>query len=423
MIADSDGSRRRYAMLVVAILCQLATVAITWKLWQVRDHPVNLPVYSGLPEISFGWAMMVSLVIAAVLPKYGVPLHWITLITASAFDQFRLEPQFFGLAMLMLVYFGDGGLRISRWYLVAMWIWTGIHKFLSPEWMGYLSWGIVDRAGLPADNLYLPFAIGVAATELTLGLLACFRPRIAAKLCVAVHLGIVVFLSPLFTEMNYSVIPWNIAIAVVGYWILMQYGLEKPEPNRQLPRWEKAVIGLLMVVPIGFYFGWVDRSFCHVMYSGNLPSGLVTTRQGPIEFDSYDQLAVPFPHERRLFRLYFARTAQSGDKLHIADPRTLLDDQYFALRSDGPQPITAEEFFGATQIGGDAKRDQVLGAGIDDQRSLFALSQAGVRMLRRTDQSVVYAAAFTPETFDRQLVPYLKGLPNLQQIQFAAFLC
>ena len=168
-------------MLVVAILCQLATIAITWATWQTRDDPVSLPLYAGLPEISFGWAMVASLVLAGLFPKFGVPLHWITLVTACAFDQYRLEPQFFGLAVLMLVYFGDVGVRICRWYLVAMWIWTGTHKFLSPEWMGHLSWTLVNDAGLPPERLYIAFAVLVAATEISLGLLACCRPRWASK--------------------------------------------------------------------------------------------------------------------------------------------------------------------------------------------------------------------------------------------------
>lgn len=419
MTADSKlglGTKRR-AMLIVAVLCQLATVAITWSLWQIRDHPVNLPVRSDLPQVSFGWAMVASLVLAGLVPKVGVPLHWIVLITACTVDQFRLEPQFFGLAVLMLVYFGDTGLRVSRWYLVAMWVWAGIHKFLSPEWMGHLSWSLVDSAGLPADRLYLAFAVTVAATELTLGLLAWYRPRFAAWLCVVVHVGVVIFLSPLVTAMNYSVIPWNLGIACVGYWILMQFDQSQPQHIWMLPRWEKATVASLMLVPIGFYFGWVDRCFCHVMYSGSLPRGLVTSRSGTAEIDTYPELAVPFPHERRLYRLHFARTAQTGDKLHIADPRRMVPDLYFRMQSTGPGSISSEDFFSVQRV--DAEIDEVFGVGIDDKCSLFALSQAGVRMLRKTDQSMVYAVAFTSENFDRKLLAYLKGLPNLQQIQFS----
>jgi hypothetical protein len=237
---------------------------------------------------------------------------------------------------------------------------------------------------------------------------------------VVVHLGIVVFLSPMFAGMNVSVIPWNFAIAVVGYWILMQFDPTPSGLRWKLPRWEKSVVTLFMLIPLGFYVGWVDRCFCHVMYSGNLPRGLITNKDGAIEYDSYPDLGVPFPHERRLFLQYFARTARYGDKLHIADPRKFLPDQYFVMRLSGPWEISAREFFDVLRIPvARVNIDEVVGVGIDDNQSLFALSQAGVKMLKKTEDSMVYAVAFTPENFNRSLLRQLKGLPNLQQLQFS----
>ena len=92
---------------------------------------------------------------------------------------------------------------------------------------------------------------------------------------------------------------------------------------------------------------------------------------------------------------------------------------YLRMQSTGPWPISSEDFFNAERIDSEIKIDEVFGVGIDNKRSQFALSQAGVRMLRKTDQSMVYAVAFTPENFDRKLLAYLKGLPNLEQIQFS----
>ncbi len=403
----------RYVMLLAAIACQLFTVVITWPLWESRADPINLPVLAALPQLSFAWPMVVSLVLAAVRPRIGVPVHWLVLMTACIFDQFRLEPQFFGLAILMLAYFGDRGQRLCRWYLVSMWIWTGVHKFLSPNWIGFQSWTLVTQAGLQPEQLYLPFAIVVAASEVGLGVLAWLRPHWAARLCVAVHLGIVVFLSPILAGINYSVIPWNLAIAGVGYLILRQGATGKSQSRATVTRWEQATIAILFIIPAGFYFGWVDRCFCHVMYSGNVPRGLITTADGLEEMTGWGRLAVPFPHERRLFRQYFASTAKPGDKLHVSDPRPLLEDLYFVMRASGPEQIDADQFFRWRQ-------DEVAGFGLDRKQSLFALSRAGVKMLSASaEEPLVYAVAFTPENFDRKLLPYLEGLPNLQQIQFA----
>lgn len=403
------GNRVHNALLLLAVGCQFAAVIITWPLWQTRISPVNLPLHLSLPTWSFGWAMILSLVAAALVPRIGVPVHWIVLATACVFDQFRMQPQFLGLAVLMLAYFGDGWLRLCRWYLVVMWIWAGLHKLLSPAWMGFGSWTLVKQAGFDPQHTYLAFAVLVAVTEIALGLLACFRPRQASWLCLFVHLGIVVFLSPLLANMNDSVIPWNIGVAIIGFYVLREVRLTLPA---RLHRWEGPVLAILLLVPVGFYFGWVDRFFCHVMYSGNQPEALLITKTGTQEVVGWGKLGVPFPGDRRLFRLHFRRVAEPGDKMHIRDSRAMLADQFLVMRSSGPQSIGVDEFFRMNP-------DEVMGVGLDQKQSLFHLSQAGIRMLKESEDAGVYAVAFTPSNFDRQLLKYLKGLPNIRQIQLS----
>ncbi len=404
-----------YAMLILAILCQLATVVITWPLWQIRHAPVNLPISPTLPAISFGWGIVASLGLATIWPRIGVVIHAVVLLVACLFDQYRLEPQFIGLAILMLGCADAQWMRICRWYLVAMWLWTGVHKFLSADWMGHTCWSLVSRAGFDPEPFYLPFALGVAATEVSLGLLAWFRPRWASYAVAPVHLGIVVFLSPWMAGMNYSVIPWNVALAIVGGWVLHQQCAESKSISDQtngISRLEKFVRVALILTPLGFYVGWVDRSLAHVMYSGGVPRGIITTRDGVRKVQGWDELAVPFPHERRLFRQYFALTAARGDKMHVSDPRRMLSDQFFVMRGLGPVEIDVDEFFRS-------RDDEVAGVAYERRASLFALSRAGVRMLRESPDSSVYAVAFTPENFDRSLLGHLDGLPNLRQLQFS----
>jgi hypothetical protein len=402
----------RYALLLLAVLAQLVTVLITWPLWQVRDAPVNLPVAVWWPQFSFQWAMVGSLALAALLPKYGIALHWIVLVAACLSDQFRLEPQFFGIAVLMLPFLGNAGLAICRWYLVAMWIWTGVHKFLSPEWMGHISWSLVEMAGFSPRNLHLAFAVFVAASEVALGMLAWFRPRWASGICAVVHLGIVLFLSPLLSDTNVSVIPWNLTIATVGSWVLWQAGKIEASADWRRPSWEISVAALLLMVPVGFYGGWIDRCFCHVMYSGHLPRGLQTTQHGPVEIADFPELGVPFPHERRLFKLYFARTASVGDKLHLTDPRRQPLDEYFVMTLSGPRRISAEDFFGY-QAG------EVAGIAIDDRQALFSLARAGVKLLRESQDSAVFAVGFTRQNYDPMLLSHLQRLPNLRQVDLS----
>jgi len=49
---------QNYFFLVICICAQLATVLVTWSLWEVRQSPINLPWIEGLPQIPFGILML-----------------------------------------------------------------------------------------------------------------------------------------------------------------------------------------------------------------------------------------------------------------------------------------------------------------------------------------------------------------------------
>ena len=175
---------------------------------------------------------------------------------------------------------------------------------------------------------------------------------------------------------------------------------------------EGAVVVTLWLLPVGFYFGWVDRCFCHVLYSDNLPRGLITGRDGVSGIKGWGSLGVPFPRERRLIRLYFEKTAEAGDKLHLYEPRPYLSDAFYILEQQRSLPISLERFY-------DLKPGEVAGVGLDSPRSIFALSRANARLLRESPRSMIYAVAISPQNFDRQLLSQLARLPNLQQIQLS----
>lgn len=184
--------------------------------------------------------------------------------------------------------------------------------------------------------------------------------------------------------------------------------------------WEKCVAGFLLISPTLFYVGMLDRVFAHVLYSGMIPQGVITLVRGDeesasavtMEIRGWGPLAVPFPRERRLLKQHFELVAPIGSKLHIADPRLWLDDLYFRQTDQGAIKISKREFFSA-------EGDAIRGVGHDDRQANFVFDQAGVRRLARSATSAVYAIEFTSENFDRNLLKYLTGFPNVEQLQFA----
>ncbi|MFG0264378.1 MAG: hypothetical protein ACF8AM_04395, partial [Rhodopirellula sp. JB055] len=336
----------RSGLLLFGVVCQCITIAITWPLWQVRELPPHLPTFD-LPPVSFGWILVASLAWVVVRPRAGLMVHLSVLVVAAVWDQFRLQPQFFSIAVLMAACVWGSWHRIARWSLVSTWVWAGVHKFLSPDWFGYASHWLVDRSGLDADATCLWFAGAIAAVELVVGLLAIFRPRWAAPACAAMHLGIALVISPLVLDWNESVLPWNLSVAVIGSWVTLTTGAWWPVRG-----WERALAAFALVYPVGFYVGCVDHGFAGVLYSGSLPQGLVSSRDGVRPVEGWGELHVPFPKERRTIRIHFEQVAEPGDKLHLADVRPWLDDAFYVLGSQRRAiEISRDEFFAGIPAG------------------------------------------------------------------------
>ena len=420
-----------YGLLLVAVVAQVVALIITRELWEVRETGMpHLPVLGGVTQISFFWTLLATLAVAPFFPRTGVWLHFAAMLVACLFDQMRTQPQFLAMWVLMAgVTHGPAGVALTRWFLVSLWFWAGLHKLLSPAWHTWCSWEMAEYLGLNGDEWYYIVAFVIALTEIGVGLLAWFKPMFGAVGCIVLHCGIVVCLSPLFMNWNFSVIPWNLATAIVGAWVLFTVGRsrgdqkvtangssdsERPSLSWWQTVWfQRALFAVMMVLPAGFYVGWFDHGYSHVLYSGQTPTGLITRNDGSLDkIKGWDVLAAPFPSERRTLQQYFSCVAEVGEKLHVRDPRLGLEDIHLLMTADGAQQITRSEFF-AVQEG------TVSGLEKDSRYSIFQLSFAGAKLLQRDENSMIYAIRFNPDLFHSELLGELAGISNLEQIQLA----
>jgi uncharacterized membrane protein YphA (DoxX/SURF4 family) len=406
-----------WLMLAVCCICVAATILTTWPLWQDRVHPPNVPLLPWLGGISFGVPLLGSLLIQLWAPRMGTYLFCLVLAAAMACDLIRCQPQMFALPVLMVACVWPGFRVVGRWFLVAMWLWAGLHKLLSPDWMGPSSWSLLDRMGWEAAlDWYQPFAWSVAIGEIVLAVVAVAKPRWAAIPAAALHLGIVVML--LDMGWNFSVLYWNIANAFVGAWLLWTCPDDRTASARPIAawpaeRWQQAVTVILLVTPAGVYNGWVPHFLAHVLYSDNMPKAMMTTLDGPEEMDTWDTLHAPLPRVPAILRGYFQRIARPGEKLHLYETRPgMQHQQYWMPDSGGPVlAITEEEF----------RQDSGVGPGIskDYPPAVFYLQEAGVRLLKRTERGMIYALQFQPQGYSPETFRHVAGLLNLEQIQLA----
>lgn len=441
----------RYGLVVLCVLSQLITVWMSWPLWQVRPsvpwefsaanaiseaaEPVTfvmpaplMPVIADLPQFDFGWLMVGSLGLVLLVPRWGVPVHTAVLLLSFVFDQYRTQPQFMANAALMWGCAYLGAREVARWVLVSLWLWAGLHKFLSPDWMSAGSWHSLNEIHFYPNELYFAFAIFVAAGEMLLGIVAIVKPRWAAYYCVALHVGIALYLSPGLRNWNESVLPWNLCTAAVGCWIMLH-----SKPGWPEKRWQQVTAAALLIYPAGFYTGCIDHGISHVLYSDNHAIAMITYREARdtsndppeseqlvplpdwvdrgLQISGFGELRVPFPNERRLHLIYFEQVGKPGQKMHIHDPRPWGGDEYFLKDADSRvQPIDAARFFTPTET-------EVGGVAIDPPRASFALGLNGARRVFRDARSPTYAVVVTREYYRPEILDPLGQHTNLEEIQ------
>jgi hypothetical protein len=403
------------AMFAIAFAAQLATILITWDVWTIRTSPIqppNLPV-APLPEVGFEWIVLVSLLAALVNPPKGVLLHGVALLAALVFDQHRLEPQFFALWLLLWACVSPRGAWFTRWFLASMWLWAGLHKFLSPEWMGVTSWSISNRLEFD-PHWHLWFAVAIAAFETAVGLAAIFTRRLAAVLCLVQHAGILLFLSPWAYDFNVSVWPWNAATGIVGAWL---FSTAPATLIARLPRnaaqW--AVVAAIFLVPATYYLGWINAHLAHILYSEHTPKAWATTGQGEFEqLHAWRNLTVPFPDSHRLFIHDFSLRASPGHKLYIQDPRRLVGDRFLLMTPDRRVvEIDRQRFCRA-----DAANGELAGVICDSKQAAFELERRGAKLQREgTHSRLVVSASFDGVNLSERDGRLLAALPNIEALE------
>ena len=395
----------RYLLLLISVFAQFVSLLITWPLWNSRTEIPHLPVFEiGIPQLPFGWVLVLSLALIPFRPRLGVWIHFALMLVACLFDQMRAQPQFLATWILMLATLGHSWKNYTRWFLSSLWLWAGLHKVISPDWNGPHAFEMATHVGLEPEAWFTSIAIAVAATEIIAGLLTWVKPKWGAVGCVMLHVGIATYL--LIRDWNYSVLPWNFASAIIGCWILWTCD---PRPTKG----QRLALGIFMILPAGFFVGWLDHGYSHVLYSGSIPNGLITRADGSLEaIDGWGDLAVPFPKERRTLKQRFGAVAKEGDRLHILDPRAALEDLHFIKRKTGIEQIDRTEFLAAGP-------ESVSGVELDSKQHYFLLARARAEMLRRTEEAMIYAIELKPQHFKAEQLSYLRFLPNLEQIQLS----
>jgi len=322
---DGPGPRARLFMRLVLVAAQAATILLTWRVWEVRDRPPLLPLLP-VPQVDMGWPLLATLVVAAVVPRIGVPVHGAALAWAIVADQCRMQPHVISMATLLWGTAGfTGGAVVMRAALVALWFYAGLHKLVSPEY--YVTSGPCLLHGVwpggPAA-LAAPLAFLVAVTEIALAVGAVVprcRPAVGVA-AAAFHVAAFLVLS-VGLDWDRQVWPWNLAIAAVAPLVMIHWrGAGCGAAWSSASRLARGAAIVLVVLPAGYWFGVVDAYLAHCLYSDDTPRAFVCTPFSRTDVNVMcDREGVVLPPAHRLYAPFFRGVGRPGEWLEIEDPR------------------------------------------------------------------------------------------------------
>lgn len=321
----------------VVIACQALTIGITWPLWQARSEPPTLPLipWAAAWRIDFGAALLASLALALWRPRAGALVHAGLLAFAILLDETRMQPQSISLALLLFATLPGAGARLfGIAQMVSLWGWSGVHKLLSPAFFEEGGHLVTHRLPGCPEGVARALVVVFAAGEVALAVAVCVprtRP-LARRLGAAMHLVILVWLSPLGLDWNESVWPWNAALAFAA-WVFVTPSSETRAPSsetwrakwRGSPLLARTAVAAELFAPAGFELGVVPAPFAHALYCHSTPRALWLHADGAVTpIRDLPELNVFLPGTYHALVATFRARAHGGDRLVIVERRWLL---------------------------------------------------------------------------------------------------
>ena len=168
---------------------------------------------------------------------------------------------------------------------------------------------------------------------------------------------------------------------------------------------------MLFLAPAGYYTGWVNPHWAFVLYSGQLPHALHSSKSSLKRLDGWTGLTVPFPDSPRLYREVFRLTGKPGDKLHVFDPRFAKRNNYYVFGGGGKvREITRAEFHRDTGSGG------VGDVELESRNSTWKLARLGAKV-ERDELRVATGIVLSGKMIEAGALRELVGLPNLREVK------
>jgi uncharacterized membrane protein YphA (DoxX/SURF4 family) len=279
-----DNARRLGYLRVAIAVGAIAGMVLSHKLWvSGRFYPLTpvfpflKPVPSPFDYFLFG-ATLAALAASAITPRL-IPIFASLAVVLAVCDQSRLQPWFYEYFFLLLgVAFAAP--NACRLIVASTYVWSGIQKMNAGFIHDAFPWMLEPfLRHLPqgAHAMAHPLAMAAPFVELWIGIALLGRKFRNAGIvaAIAMHVFILMALSPWGQNYNHVVWPWNIAMVaavVILFW-------KSNESAKQI-LWgdgpiHVAILLLFGIAPLLSLFGMWDHYLSAAMYTNNHNAGTI----------------------------------------------------------------------------------------------------------------------------------------------------
>lgn len=320
------STTKNFARVTLAFF--LASFLISFPLWNTERLFPNFPAFEFLKDLSFinsysAYFIFGLTILGIIFPNRKViAVYILTIVFSLLLDQMRIQPWVYFYILCILPFALKSSWNEQKKYLqlifVGLYIWSGFHK-MNPNFTSLIFESILVD-GLKIQSIEIisfakHFSFIVPILEILCGILFLFKPTRSKAVYLGL-LGHVFILYYLLFGMkgNWVVVPWNLFLA---FGIVLLFFKETKSIRIPQSIVKKLTLMIsLVLLPIGYFLGYVDHSLSFGLYDGKLKSAYILNydkdskykiHQDLIEkgsvFDmgkwSFEELQVPFYPEER----------------------------------------------------------------------------------------------------------------------------
>jgi hypothetical protein len=252
--------------------------------WPGADRTFPIVGWLDWPHaVHGGISTFIAIIFVAAAAGWLSPQRWAWLsllgwALAASCDINRCQPWVWMWVLLALGQLGTTSRYPALWLLPAMYAWSGFHKF-SP-WSADVFTDFYQAFAWTRPLVYWPLAAYLPTMmECAIAvLLLRNHTRIwGAVLATALHLYIIVLLSPMGLDWNAVVVPWNFAMIALVWAFHSATSVERTSLYSPV---FVAMIGLALIGPVLNYWGLWPETFSWKMYSNTQPEATLSYEKG-----------------------------------------------------------------------------------------------------------------------------------------------